>query len=65
MFLFGRFFTNHTDHYFSSGMTVLKFSISFISLGEWKHFLNNRFYLGIERKQKIVKCYIKYEKLEL
>lgn len=50
MFLFGRFFTVHADHYFPSCMTALKFSISFISLGERKHFLNNGFYLDIYKR---------------
>lgn len=36
-------------------MTALKYSISFISLGERKHFLNNRFYLGIKRKKRFLK----------
>ena len=53
MFLFGRLFTIHANHYFPSCMTALKFSISFISLGERKHFLNNRFYLGIKKRDGI------------
>ena len=55
IFFFSRFFAIHTNHYFSSCMTALKFSISFSSLGERKHFLNNRFYLGIKRKKEIFK----------
>ena len=54
-----RFFANHINNYFASGMPTLKFNVSFICLGERKLFLNYRFYLR-EKKRTIllrtIKC---------
>lgn len=57
-----RFVANHINNYFASGMSTLKFNVSFICLRERKLFLNYRFYLR-EKKSRILLRTIKCQKI--